>query len=479
MELRSSVTFNFQLSTFNLLPVLPAFLAISIHLEAADILVPEQYPTIAAALAAAREGDTVRVRGGVHHGNLVLERRVNLLGEDGATIVGNGTGDAVLVAADRCVLRGFRILGSGSAMATSEAAIRVRGSGAVLEGNVLSGCLFGLYLERGGGATVRGNSISIRADRELGERGSGIHLFSSHENVFADDLVEDARDGIYFDHANRNTVTGCSFRGSRYGLHYMYSDENRFAGNRFSDCIAGSAIMFSQKLVFEGNWFAQNRGFSAVGLLLKDCYDSRCEGNVIADNSTGLVLDNSMRNTFRRNLVLRNDLAIHLFTSSDDNLFAENDFIENLSPLRLLGKRSTTRWSDGGRGNYWSGYQGYDLDGDGIGDIPYRVQDVFEFLAGDHPPLRFLLVSPAAAAMKAGEEAFPLFEFSAEVDGHPLMAPVEVPLDRRWQPSRPAGGRVPAVAAFLGAGALLAAAAAFGRRAGSPGKGSRIRRAEP
>jgi len=401
-------------------------------LRAAELHVPLQFRDIAEAVHKARAGDTVRVDGGSFTGNLILDKRIHLLGYGRPVIQGEGQGAVVVIVADGCTLSGFTLENSGMSMTLADAGIRIRSSNNRVEGNRIVNCLFGIYLDGGRANRVRGNLILGITAKELGDRGSGIHLYDSHENVLEDNTVIDARDGIYFDHANGNTVRGCSFRGSRYGLHYMYADDNSYIENLFSECIAGAAIMFSRRVDFEGNWFVHNRGFSAVGVLFKDCYRSTSTRNLFADNSTALVVDNSMENTLRHNVFSGNDVALHLFTGSDRNMFVENNFTDNLSPIRVMGKRASTIWAENGRGNYWSDYEGYDLDGDGIGDVPHRIQNVFEFLESEYAPLRFLLISPVAIAMKAGEEAFPMFEFSREVDPAPLVEPVTIPLSPRW-----------------------------------------------
>jgi hypothetical protein len=86
-----------------------------------------------------------------------------------------------------------------------------------------------------------------------------------------------------------------------------------------------------------------------------------------------------------------------------------------------VGRSTTTKWSENGRGNYWSEYDGYDLNEDGRGDVPLKIQNVFQYMEGNHPRLRLYLESPAARALAMAEKTFPIFRGSSEVDNAPLM----------------------------------------------------------
>jgi nitrous oxidase accessory protein len=206
----------------------------------------------------------------------------------------------------------------------------------------------------------------------------------------------------------------------------MSSDRNVFEDNLFSNNVAGAAIMYSNHIAFRRNAFIQNRGFSSFGILFQDCSDLLAEENLIIDNATGIFME-ALRNTiFRHNTIANNDVALQLFSSSDANVFTENNFIDNLSPLRLIGKSTNTRWSENGRGNYWSEYSGYDLNDNGRGDVPHTIQNVFEYMEGNHPRLRLYLESPAARAIAVAEKTFPILRGSAEVDQAPLMRPFQV-----------------------------------------------------
>jgi nitrous oxidase accessory protein len=120
-----------------------------------------------------------------------------------------------------------------------------------------------------------------------------------------------------------------------------------------------------------------------------------------------------------------------MFQNSINNTFTENNFIDNLNLLTIVGKRTESHWSSGGKGNYWSSYDGYDMEADGIGDVPMKIQNVFNFLEGKNPNVRLYLYSPASQALAVSASAFPIIDLSVEIDNHPLISPA----DMQWATS--------------------------------------------
>jgi nitrous oxidase accessory protein len=370
-------------------------------------------------------GGTVIVPPGVYDGNVILSRRVHLVGVDRPVLRGPGRGSVVTILADSCLVRGFRVEHSGSMLVDEDAGILVKSSGNVIEANDLRDVLFGIYLLQAEHNLVAGNRIVGRRELELGERGSGIHIWNSQFNRFLGNSITDARDGFYIQYASHTWIERNDAYGVRYGLHYMYADSNVFLDNRFHDNVAGAAIMYSRGIVMRRNSFSHNRGFSSFGILFQDCHGLVADSNIISDNVVGMFFEASTDNMFRRNVIALNDVALQVFQNSVNNTFSENAFIDNLSPLSIVGKRTESHWSYGGRGNFWSGYEGYDLDGDGIGDVPMRIQNVFQYVEGRNPVVRLYLYSPASQALAAAGEAFPVIAINEEADRFPLMSPPE------------------------------------------------------
>jgi hypothetical protein len=76
------------------------------------------------------------------------------------------------------------------------------------------------------------------------------------------------------------------------------------------------------------------------------------------------------------------------------------------------------------RGNYWSDYRGYDLDGDGVGDIPYRLTSLFARLSREQPLASAFLYTLAHEALGVAERLFPMVGAGEALeDPAPLMEP--------------------------------------------------------
>jgi nitrous oxidase accessory protein len=385
-----------------------------------------EFHDVRSALAAANSGDTIEVRGGTYQGNLMLDKAVVLEGIGEPVLRGDGTGSVITTTAPGSTIRGFRVEHSGTMLVHEDSGILLKSDGNRIENNKLRDVLFGIYLFQSNHNMIAGNTIEGRRELGYGERGAGVHAFNCFENTIDRNWISVMRDGMYLQNLDRSTIRGNHISDLRYGLHYMYSNDNVFEDNVFEDNIAGAAIMYSRNIQFRRNAFLHNRGFSSFGILFQDSTHLVSEQNLVVDNAVGIFMEALTDSRFERNLIAANDTAIEVFSSSDGNDFTRNNFVSNLSPIRVIGRNSNIRFDRNGIGNYWSNYGGYDLDGDGVGDVGFRIQNLFEHLEGNRPRLRIYLDSPAAQALAAAEEAFPIIGGSREFDHYPLMKPVDL-----------------------------------------------------
>lgn len=389
--------------------------------------------SISAVLAGARPGDVVRLAPGDYRERLVIDVPVTLVGEPGARILGEYEDTVVHVTAPGTVLEGLEIAESGPRLTKDMACVVIEADDVTVRGCSIRRALHGIYVKGGNRARIQGNTVEGRLDLIESDRGNGIHLWNSHHSRVVDNEIFHVRDGIYFSFANQTAIEGNHIHHVRYGAHYMYSNENSFSDNLFEHNVAGAALMYSEDITFERNTFARCRGFRAYGILLQSMSNVVSRQNLILDNSRGIFMNNTDASVFAENDVVDNDLAVQLNGGCDGNRFEANNFLGNLTELLLDVSDLETLWAGDEGGNHWSSYHGYDLDRDGLGDVPFSIQNVFQVLESDVPEVRFYLLSPAAEVLKAAEEALPLLQLGDARDPAPRMeavANVDVPWER-------------------------------------------------
>jgi nitrous oxidase accessory protein len=369
-------------------------------------------------------GDTVRLDKGIYNENLLIDKPVVITGEDYPWIRGGFEGSVIHIKAAGTVIDGLHISEAGTRLIEDMACILVEADSVILKNNRIDESLHGIYIKGGSWIDIRNNRIEGRLDLIEEDRGNGIHVWNSeHGHIEANEILN-TRDGIYFSFAHSTIIRRNHIHDVRYGLHYMYSNHNIFEDNLFDENVAGAALMYSQDIGFYRNVFANCRGFRAYGILYQSMDNTRAEGNLIIDNSRGIFLNNSSGNILEHNDVVDNDVAIQLNGGSDANMFAGNNFINNLSELLLDVGSTDVQWTDSSGGNYWTGYDGYDLDGDGIGDNPHTIQNVFQVLESNCPEVRYYLFSPAAEILEVAERALPILVLGKSRDMAPRIRPM-------------------------------------------------------
>jgi nitrous oxidase accessory protein len=443
-------------SNATLLPAVAFVAAVLSALDAAGAVhTVAQGESIADALRRVAPGDTVRLTGTEYRENLVIDVPIVLAGEGLPTIRGGYQGHVIHVTAPGTVLDGLHVSEAAPLLTKDMACILVEADSVTVRNSVITESLHGIYVKGGSAVEISGNRIQGRLDLIEADRGNGIHLWNSENNRVVDNEIFDVRDGIYFSFAHNTDVERNHVHHVRYGLHYMYSNQNSFSDNRFENNVAGAALMYSENILFSRNSFARCRGYRAYGILLQSMKNVTATSNLVLDNSRGIFLNNADGNRFEHNDVVDNDLAIQLNGGCDDNLFVRNNFLDNLSELLLDVSDRGTRWADESAGNYWSRYRGYDLDRDGVGDVPFNIQNVFQVMETRVPEVRFYLLSPAASLLETAERALPILNLGNAQDPMPLMQSVgnlEVP----WDAAGTATGRPSPLWAALFLAAALA-----------------------
>lgn len=406
----------------------------------------------------ARPGDVLRLAPGEHRGPVTISTTVTVEGEPGAEIVGNGKGSVVTVTAPRAVIRGVMVRGSGTSIPTLDSGIFLdrTAKGAIAENNTVIGNLYGIYIQGADDALVKDNRIEGIREGRSAEAGNGVHLWNAPGAKVIGNEISQGRDGIATMASKHNVFSGNRFTDLRFAIHYMYTNDSEISDNVSSGNSVGYAIMYSDRLTITGNVSDGDRDH---GLLLNTAKGSHVSGNTVVGrmqpvsrwlmagrrgDSHGVPMDggsavvdasgmrlgpdkcvfiyNANRNEFKDNWFENCSIGIHFTAGSEGNRMSGNAFINNRNQVKYVGTRYLD-WSVDGRGNYWSDNPAFDLNGDGIGDTPYRPNDLVDRVLWTAPQAKILINSPAVQVIRWAQSQFPAILPGGVVDSHPLMAP--------------------------------------------------------
>lgn len=405
--------------------LIPLLICFPLFLKAQSIEVCPKCPinTIAQAVAKAKKGDTIIVQKGTYpENNILLDKPLTLIGKDRPIINGQFKGSILKIQADSITIKGFRLANVPFKATEEQAAILLdKSKKFLIEDNIMDQVCFGVLLRKGRDGIIKNNKISSNATQQYNS-GNAIHLWSCKNIKIIGNEAANCRDGIYIQFSSKSYIEGnYCYKNLRYGLHFMFSDDNEYYRNKFSENGAGAAVMFSKRVKMVGNTFQDNWGPSSYGLLLKELYDSELVDNTFYRNTIGINGENCTRMKYNENTFTENGWGIRIRGGCYQNDFWDNNFFNNTFDVAYDNNVNDNKF----RSNYWSDYTGYDLNKDGVGDVPYRPVKLFSYISNRTPESIVLLRSLFIDIMNFSEKVAPVFTPENLIDETPRMEPVK------------------------------------------------------
>jgi len=393
------------------------------YTSAKRIVVGKDQPitSLKKAVSIAVNGDTILLSAGVYkEGNIEIIKSITILGNGNPVLDGEYKYEIFTVSGRNITIKGITFRNSGYSAMNDYASIKIVDAiNVTIENNTIIGAYFAIHISNTSTAVVRHNNImGFPKSEQL--TGNGIHLWKSNHALIDGNHIQGHRDGIYFEFVSLSTVqNNLSENNIRYGIHFMFSNDDVYFNNTFQKNGAGVAVMYSKKVNMEWNHFEQNWGASSYGILLKDISDSYIHHNTFFRNTTALHLEGTSRIDIRENLFKENGWAIKVQASCEDNNFHHNNFVGNSFDVSTNGTMVLNKFYN----NYWDKYEGYDLDKNGIGDVPYHPVSMYSMIVEENPNSLILLRSFMVSLLDKAEKAIPSLTPENLVDDKPMIKP--------------------------------------------------------
>ena len=377
--------------------------------------------SIQQAIHHAQTGDILVLHSGTYtEHSILIDKPISLIADGSVTIDGSFKGTIIKVESDSILIKGLRLINVGTSFVKEFAAIHLyRCNHFQIVDNVMEEVFFGCLVEKSHYGQIIGNRISSHAVLEAGS-GNGVHLWHSSHMLIQDNELSGLRDGIYFEFVeDSEIVNNHSHHQLRYGLHFMFSNRDTYRNNKFHSNGAGVAVMFSKLIEMTGNEFYDNWGMASYGLLLKEINDAEIHHNQFRKNTVAIQVEGSNRINYTYNRFERNGWAIKVVGACYLNKVQQNDFLHNSFDLSYHSQVNDNAFNS----NFWSDYNGYDLNHDRKGDVAYRPVKLFSYIVNKTPETIVLLRSLFVFIINFSEKVSPIFTPDELVDEEPSMRP--------------------------------------------------------
>ncbi|MCW3091837.1 MAG: hypothetical protein JWP81_2906 [Ferruginibacter sp.] len=377
------------------------------------------YKNITSAVADAAAGDTLLVDAGHYREkNLIIKKSIVLRGLNYPVLDGENKYEIISVMANGVIIDGFRVVHSGISSLEDLSGIKIYDcKNVIVKNNLLEDTFFGIYSQNSTNCTIENNGLTATSKEEQ-QSGNGIHCWKSDSLRILGNKITGHRDGIYFEFVKNSIIwRNTSTKNIRYGLHFMFSNDDMYVSNVFSNNGSGVSVMFSNRIKMFSNYFEENWGDASHGILLKEISDGYMQGNYFARNTSAIYMEGANRIFMAYNTFANNGWALKIQASCMDVVLEHNNFTGNTFDVGTNGSLVQNTFNH----NYWDKYEGYDLNKDKIGDVPYRPVSMYSMIVEKYPPAMILFRSFITSLLDKTEKILPSLTPENLKDNAPLM----------------------------------------------------------
>ncbi len=286
------------------------------------------YTKIQAAIDHAQDGYRIFVYNGTYYENIVINKRIDLFGEDRTItfINGNGTGTVIRATFSNINISHFTITNGGNT--SNDCIIHIKGERSIITDTIISHGYHGIVLDNSKGHLIYDNIIR---DNE----GNGLFLNQSDSNVnISYNTITNNKNGIYLYSSDDNNISNNFIRNNNESGIFLNntcqdnSIRNNNASNNNNHGIYLNDHCNNQKTIFYNQVYNNNDS----GIVLKNCSMTlSINGNMVIGNfNYGIMLIGSTNNV-NNNTISRNKRDGIYCSADDTNTISQNTISYNIN----------------------------------------------------------------------------------------------------------------------------------------------------
>jgi len=359
-------------------------------------------------------GATIKLSKGIHKGNLTIDKPLTLLGKTpGVVIAGEKHGSVITITASHVRLENLTITDSGDQIITLDAAVAMKQvSHCTITHCTIRNSLYGIDMDRVNDSNIAYNSITSNG-KEKPMRGDALKIWYSNRNNILHNSITASRD-ITLVFSNDTVFSDNTITYGRHGLAMERSKHTRIQRNLFRYNSTGIMAMASEDTHITHNQILSCQGAAGIGMVIQGGGKLHFTHNTISYNAKAFYIDTKdhekgMRRWFLHNKITHNKEAFHFHLTIKNNTLTDNSIIGNLDDI-VKDIEGTSSRENRIEKNYWDRYQGFDRDGDNIGDTAHQIYQYADQLWHYNHKVKFFYASPIMSLLNFLSNLAPFIE---------------------------------------------------------------------
>ncbi len=369
---------------------------------------------------------TIKLHDAIYKGNIHINKPLTIEGLGKHVIIeGNGKRSVIFIKSSNVTLKNLHITKSGMNMQSIDAAISME----KVKNCEISHCriydvLYGIDMNMVENSLITDNYITTKKN-DLPLRANALKLYYANHNTIQDNTIENVRD-VTLNYSNYNLFRNNRFIGNRFATHVSLSHDNTFKGNIYKYNSVAMMFMGAKNTKIIGNEILSSNGAAGIGVMIGGVANFMFQNNHVSFNAQALYIQGQEKGKGMKRYIVGNEIsyngeALHFHASIKDNTITNNKIFSNINDVvKDAGKNFES--SNVVEYNYWDRYAGFDRNGDGIGDKPFKAYQYADQLWHYNHKVKFFYASPVMTLLNFLSHLAPFIEPNLiMVDMKPLM----------------------------------------------------------
>jgi len=299
----------------------------------------------------ASDSDTIYISSGIYYENILIDKSINLIGEDkNTTIIDGGYKWTVItIIIDQVNISGFTIRNSG--LVWYDAGIKIKSNNTNVYGNNIIYNNYGIKLEFSDNNNISNNKI-------FSNNWNGIYLHFSSDNIIKENEISSNWNNglVIFDYSNSNIIASNNITFNHHGISIQISKFNKIMDNLVQlNSGTGINVEGANQNNISGNIIDLNKNSGIIMGYFKTywghtySHENSVKRNIIQKNNDGIHISGGGKNIIRYNEIKDNINGLLLY--SDNNIISNNNFKKNNRDAQFGNNmKEKNIWNQ----NYWN-----------------------------------------------------------------------------------------------------------------------------